>query len=162
MPGSARNDPIDLMMKEEFSNVYDDKTRADAYAKLELPGTYYLAYRDLPAIIGGHVQGRTAMDFGCGTGRSTRLLRELGFDAVGVDIAEHMLARAREADPQGEYRLVPDGDYRVRVSILDDMGEIWDYDTTVKILGFKERTRKPIRIEVSGSGDDGDQGDDQQ
>jgi SAM-dependent methyltransferase len=97
-------------MNEEFSNVYDDKARADAYAKLALPGTYYLAYRDLPVIIGGHVQGRTAMDFGCGTGRSTRLLRELGFDAVGVDIAGHMLERAREADPQGEYRLVPDGD----------------------------------------------------
>jgi SAM-dependent methyltransferase len=110
MPGTARIDPSDSMMKQEFSNVYDDKTRADAYAKLELPGTYYLAYRDLPAIIRDQVQGRTALDFGCGTGRSTRLLRALGFDVVGVDIAEHMLARAREADPQGAYRLVPDGD----------------------------------------------------
>jgi SAM-dependent methyltransferase len=98
------------MTSGEFSNVYDDQTRADAYAKLELPGTYYLAYRDLPAIIGEHVQGLNAMDFGCGTGRSTRLLRGLGFDAVGVDIAEHMLARARELDPKGDYRLVPDGD----------------------------------------------------
>jgi len=63
----------------------------------------------------------------------------------------------RGEDDQG--RLVPDGDYEVRVSILDDMGEIWDYDTTVKILGFKERTRSPIRIEVSGSKED-EQGDD--
>ena len=98
------------MMSTGFSNVYDDKARADAYAKLEFPGTYYLAYRDLPAIIDEHVQGRKALDYGCGTGRSTRFLRELVFDAVGVDIAAHMLARARERDPQGEYRLVPDGD----------------------------------------------------
>ncbi len=97
-------------MTAEFSNVYDDETRADAYAKLEFPGTYYLAYRDLPAIIAEHVQGRNAIDFGCGTGRSTRFLRELGFHAAGVDIAEHMLARARERDPEGEYHLVPDGD----------------------------------------------------
>lgn len=97
-------------MDAGFSNIYDDKARADAYAKLEFPGTYYLAYRDLPAIIAEHVQGRKALDFGCGTGRSTRFLRELGFDAVGVDISAHMLARARERDPQGEYRLVPDGD----------------------------------------------------
>jgi SAM-dependent methyltransferase len=97
-------------MNERFSNVYDDKARADAYAKLEFPGTYYLAYRDLPVIIAEHVQGTKALDFGCGTGRSTRFLRELGFDTVGVDIAEHMLAQARERDPQGEYRLVPDGD----------------------------------------------------
>jgi ubiquinone/menaquinone biosynthesis C-methylase UbiE len=97
-------------MNEGFSNVYDDKARADAYAKLEVPGTYYLAYRDLPAIIGEHVEGRKAVDFGCGTGRSTRFLRELGFEVVGVDIAENMLARARELDPQGAYRLVQDGD----------------------------------------------------
>lgn len=98
------------MMNAEFSNVYDDKARADAYAKLEFPGTYYLAYRDLPAIIDEHVQRKQAIDFGCGTGRSTRFLCKLGFAAVGVDIAEQMLARAREYDPQGEYRLVPDGD----------------------------------------------------
>ncbi len=96
-------------MNERFSNVYDDKARADAYARLEFPGTYYLAYRDLPVIIAEHVQGTKALDFGCGTGRSTRFLRELGFDTVGVDIAEHMLAQARERDAQGEYRLVPDG-----------------------------------------------------
>jgi SAM-dependent methyltransferase len=98
-------------MNAEFSNVYEDKARADAYAQLEFPGTYYLAFRDLPTIIGAHVQGRSALDFGCGTGRSTRFLRGLGFDpVVGVDVAEHMVALARERDPQGEYRLVPDGD----------------------------------------------------
>jgi SAM-dependent methyltransferase len=98
------------MTNAEFANVYDDHARADAYSKLEFPGTYYLAYRDLPAIIHEHVQGRTALDFGCGTGRSTRFLRALGFDVVGVDIAESMLERARARDPQGDYRLVPDGD----------------------------------------------------
>jgi SAM-dependent methyltransferase len=93
-----------------MSNVYDDEARARAYSTLEFPGTYYLAYRDLPAIIGQHVHGRKALDFGCGAGRSTRFLRELGFDVVGVDISEPMLARARERDPQGDYRLIPDGD----------------------------------------------------
>jgi SAM-dependent methyltransferase len=93
-------------------NVYDDERRARAYAELQFPGTYYLAYRDLPALIGEHVQGRTAIDFGCGTGRSTRFLRELGFDVVGVDIAQPMLARAREIDPHGDYRLVTDASLR--------------------------------------------------
>ena len=93
-----------------FTNVYDDRARADAYAALEFPGTYYLAYRDLPAIIGAHVHGTKALDFGCGAGRSTRFLRALGFDAMGIDVSEPMLARARERDPRGDYRLVPDGD----------------------------------------------------
>jgi len=99
-------------MGADFFNVYDDKARADAYAALEFPGTYYLAYRDLPAIIAEHVHGRKAVDFGCGAGRSTRFLRRLGFDAVGADIAEPMLALARERDPGGAYLLVPDGDLR--------------------------------------------------
>jgi SAM-dependent methyltransferase len=37
----------------------------------------------------------------------------LGFDAVGVDIAEPMISLARERDPNGEYLLVPDGDLSV-------------------------------------------------
>ncbi len=93
-----------------FSNVYDDERRAAAYAALEFPGTYYLAYRDLPAILAEHVSGRRAMDFGCGTGRSTRFLRRLGYDVVGVDIAEPMIARARERDPGGDYRVLAEGD----------------------------------------------------
>jgi len=38
-------------------NSYEDARRAEAYARLEFPGTYYLAYRDIPAIIGEHVTG---------------------------------------------------------------------------------------------------------
>ena len=97
-------------MSADFSNVYADRARADAYARLEFPGTYYLAFRDLPALIAEHVRGRRALDFGCGTGRSTRFLRGLDFEVTGVDISEAMLARARERDPGCDYRLVPDGD----------------------------------------------------
>jgi len=116
-------------MNAGFSNVYDDKARADAYAKLEFPGTYYLAYRDLPAIVSEHAQGTKALDFGCGTGRSTRFLLELGFDpVVGVDIAERMVARARELDRRGEYRLVPDGD-------LSGLGS-GTYDLVLSVFTF--------------------------
>ena len=95
----------------EFANVYEDPQRAEAYAKLEFPGTYYLAYRDLPEIIFKHVKGKKALDFGCGTGRSTRFLQKLGFDAVGVDIAEDMIKKAKQIDPEGDYRLIQDGDF---------------------------------------------------
>jgi SAM-dependent methyltransferase len=94
-----------------FSNVYDDAARAAAYAKLEFPGTYYLAYRDLPAIIAKHVRGDAALDFGCGTGRSTRFLKELGFKTIGIDISRSMVELARQADPSGDYRLVQEGDF---------------------------------------------------
>jgi SAM-dependent methyltransferase len=91
-----------------FDNVYEDPRRAEAYAKLEFPGTYYLAYRDLPKIISEHVAGRRALDFGCGTGRSTRFLKRLGFDAAGVDISADMVKLAIAADPGGKYHLIKD------------------------------------------------------
>lgn len=94
-----------------FTNVYDDDERAAAYATLDFPGTYYLAFRDLPDILSRHAAGGAALDFGCGTGRSTRLLKRLGFDVVGVDISHSMVKLATTADPSGTYLVVPDGDY---------------------------------------------------
>jgi ubiquinone/menaquinone biosynthesis C-methylase UbiE len=88
-------------------NCYEDANRASAYATLEFANTYYLAFRDLPEILRAHVTGRRALDFGCGTGRSTRFLRKLGFDVTAVDISEDMLRIARTTDPSGDYRLVP-------------------------------------------------------
>ncbi len=97
-------------MTDDFRNVYDDGTRAASYDALEFPGTYYLAYRDIPAIVQTHVRGSQALDFGCGTGRSTRFLKGLGFETIGVDISAPMLERARERDPEGDYRQVGDGE----------------------------------------------------
>jgi SAM-dependent methyltransferase len=91
----------------EFVNCYADASRAGAYATLEFANTYYLAYRDLPAVLAAHVAGTRALDFGCGAGRSTRLLRTLGFNVTGVDVSEDMLRIARGVDPSGDYRLVP-------------------------------------------------------
>ncbi|MFH1841622.1 MAG: class I SAM-dependent methyltransferase [bacterium] len=96
----------------DLQNSYEDAHRAAAYAQLEFPGTYYLAYRDLPAIFRRYTRGQQAVDFGCGTGRSTRFLQELGFQTVGVDIAEDMLVNARSLDPDGEYVLLEEPENR--------------------------------------------------
>ena len=95
----------------KFKNVYDDDERAEAYAKMEFPGTYYLAYRDLPEIIEEHVKGKIALDFGCGTGRSTRFLQKLGFDTIGVDISKEMIKKASEIDSKGNYHLIDDSKF---------------------------------------------------
>jgi len=130
----------------EFSNVYQDAQRAQAYAKLEFPGTYYLAYRDLPVIISENVKGKKAIDFGCGTGRSTRFLNRLGFETIGVDIAEDMLKQAREKDPEGNYRLVEDGSLsHFRDGVYDLVLSVFTFDNIPtrekKVLIFRELGR---------------------
>jgi SAM-dependent methyltransferase len=95
-------------MNDTSSNVYEDEERARAYATLQFPGTYFLAFRDLPGLIHRHSHGSRALDFGCGTGRSTRFLRNLGLHVIGADISEAMLDHARGLDPSGEYHLIRD------------------------------------------------------
>jgi len=110
------------------SNCYDDKARAEAYARLEFANTYHLAFRDLPTIFAEHVNGNRALDFGCGTGRSTRFLTRLGFKVTGLDIAPPMIAKAREMDAAGDYRLIQDDDF----SSL----ETAEYDLAVSAFAF--------------------------
>ena len=91
-------------------NCYQDAKRAEAYAKLEFKNTYHLAFRDLPRILKHHALEGRALDFGCGTGRSTRFLKNLGFSSIGVDIAPEMIEIARRLDPNEEYQLLADGE----------------------------------------------------
>ena len=95
-------------MNRGFGNVYEDEERARAYATLQFPGTYYLAFRDLPSLIRRYNRGSSALDFGCGTDRSTRFLRNLGLSVVGEDISQAMLDQARALDPLGQYHLIGD------------------------------------------------------
>jgi SAM-dependent methyltransferase len=95
-------------MDHTFGNVYEDEERARAYATLAFPGTYYLAFRDLPGLIRRYNHGSRALDFGCGTGRSTRFLRNLGLNVIGADISQAMLDQARALDPSGDYHLILD------------------------------------------------------
>jgi SAM-dependent methyltransferase len=97
--------------ESNFENSWADQARAESYSRLEFPNTYYLAYRDLPDIISRHVTGNRAVDFGCGTGRSSRFLKRLGFYVTGIDISEDMVRIARKIDTSGDYQLVSNGNY---------------------------------------------------
>jgi len=95
----------------ELNNTYQDAQRAAAYDELELGGTYGLAFRALTELYGRWVTGPRALDFGCGTGRSTRFLKALGFSALGIDVSAEMVGFARRRDPDGDYRVIGDGDF---------------------------------------------------
>jgi SAM-dependent methyltransferase len=128
-------------MKEsesKFQNSWGNQMRAESYSKLEFPNTYYLAYRDLPEIINRHVTGNNALDFGCGTGRSTRFLKRLGFSVTGIDISEDMLEISRNLDQDGDYQLVSNGNYcHLGIGRYDLVQSIFTFDN---IPGWDNRT----------------------
>ncbi|MCW3784563.1 class I SAM-dependent methyltransferase [Defluviimonas sp. CAU 1641] len=90
--------------------THDYEKHAGAFADLEMQGTQYLAFRDIPTLIGEHAGSvASVLDYGCGAGRSTRFLKRLGYDAIGVDISQDMLRQARSKDEAGQYYHVPSG-----------------------------------------------------
>lgn len=123
---------------ETFENSWGNRTRAESYSRLEFPNTYYLAYRDLPQIISSHVLGKNAVDFGCGTGRSTRFLKAMGFNVTGIDISRDMLNIAKELDKSGDYQLVTNGNYsHLGLNKYDLVQSIFTFDN---IPGWETRT----------------------
>jgi len=121
-----------------FENSWGNQTRAESYARLEFPNTYYLAYRDLPKIISKHITGKNAVDFGCGTGRSTRFLKQLGFNVIGIDISEDMLQAAKKLDKNGDYQIVSNGKYsHIGKEKFDLVQSIFTFDN---IPGWDNRT----------------------
>jgi SAM-dependent methyltransferase len=140
----------------DFVNCYESATRAEAYSKLEFSNTYHLAFRDLSEIFRAHVKGTAALDFGCGTGRSTRFLRGPGFEAVGVDISPEMVSKAREIDPQGDYRVIPgdnmSGLPRESFSLIQSaftFDNIPGMDTKVRLFRYLRALLKPDGIIVN-------------
>jgi SAM-dependent methyltransferase len=72
--------------------------------------------------------GRLTLDVGCGEGRVTRDLRDLGHTVIGIDSSETMIAAARKADPGAEYVLAdaaalpfPDGHADLVVAFMSLM-----------------------------------------
>jgi len=52
-------------------------------------------------------RGDRALDLGCGAGDFTAAMARAGADAIGADVAEAALERARSRHPAVEFRLVP-------------------------------------------------------
>jgi ubiquinone/menaquinone biosynthesis C-methylase UbiE len=85
-----------------------DKSGAQAlhYSKTHESTHRYLAYRDVPAILKKHFQGKKALDYGTGTGYSAHFLQELGFEVTGVDVSKEMLHQAQLNYPNIPFYLI--------------------------------------------------------
>src|SRR3954462_1125902 len=51
------------------------------------------------------LRGKVVVDIGCGDGAFVRALAGAGADALGIEVSEDAVARARERDPAHRYEL---------------------------------------------------------
>lgn len=74
-----------------------------SYGAVGIEDTYYLAFREVARLLRELGVGHNALDHGCGSGRSTRFLRDWGFRAIGIDVDAGVLGAAKDRDPAGMY-----------------------------------------------------------
>ncbi|HSX13466.1 MAG TPA: class I SAM-dependent methyltransferase [Chlamydiales bacterium] len=88
-------------LHKSFPN--DTLENAQNYANSGFENTYFLAYRDIPFFLEKYTTGKRAIDYGCGAGRSTRFLKDYGFEVIGVDVSKKMLEQAIRRDQTTHY-----------------------------------------------------------
>jgi len=84
-----------------------DESAAAWIAAMGVDGDYSRKYVLDPAIL-DRLNRRTyenALDVGCGEGRFCRIMQTLGIATVGIDPTRALIARARELDSKGDYRV---------------------------------------------------------
>jgi len=99
-----------------FSTIWGDQKNeevysqenATKYAEFGITGTSWLSFRDIHLLIQTYVNGGKTLDFGCGSGRSTRFLKDLGLNIVGVDISKTFLDEANNIDTKTHYFQIKD------------------------------------------------------
>jgi ubiquinone/menaquinone biosynthesis C-methylase UbiE len=107
--GSLQSNILDNL-ENELVDSNNTLENAQKYLQADFKNTYYLGYRDIPFLLSKYVQGKKALDYGCGTGRSTRFLKMLGLDTIGVDVSKPMLGQALTIDKESRYFLIKSGE----------------------------------------------------
>lgn len=79
----------------------EDKSQIEAvfYIKTHESSHRYLAYRDIPSLLEKYSCSGKALDYGSGTGYSSKFLQDMNFDVVGVDVSLEMLLQSRICYP---------------------------------------------------------------
>ena len=81
---------------------YDSKS-SFKYSLRNFRTTDFLAFRELPGVLKAEIKNPYAIDYGCGAGRSTRFLKDIGYLTIGFDINLNMLLNAHHRDSTGLY-----------------------------------------------------------
>lgn len=87
-------------------SINNYKQYGSIYAKHSLGRTGYLAFKYIPFLIKKYTKGKKTLDYGCGAGRSSRFLYDLGLDVEAVDTSCEMIEEAKRHDSPILYQTI--------------------------------------------------------
>lgn len=123
------------------------RAQASSYALRGLTGTDYLAFRAVAEE--ELMRGQKVLDLGCGTGRSTRFLKDLGFEVTGADISSHMINEAKLRDSSGDYLLLAlDVPFPFSETSFDSVFSSWmlvEQDSSSRLLFLMQEVRRVLK-----------------
>lgn len=117
-----------------------------AWARTPGHDSYWRFHRDV-FLAGLPPPPARVVDLGCGEGRLPRDLRDLGYGVIGIDPSISLIAAAREADPDGDYRIAD----AAAVPIADGAADmVTAFMTPQDIDDLEAAMREAFRLLVPG------------
>ena len=128
---------------------YNNKKTIDYYSEFNKYGLFSFERQ----IIDKFFAGKTVLDIGCGTGRTTHPLHDTGFDVLGIDYSEGMIESALQKYPQIRFEVGNCANLRFEDESFDNVIFSFngimlerDYDVRVKMFSEIYRVLRPKGI----------------
>ena len=90
-----------IEIQTDLQSVYDELAK-DWRKDGSLEGWGYEELLQFSSLV-EQVGGSRVLDLGCGAGAQSKLLREKGFEVVGLDLSEGMIRESKQRVPEGEF-----------------------------------------------------------
>lgn len=118
---------------------YNEKKTIDYYSKFDDYGLFSFERK----VIEEYFVGKTVIDIGCGAGRTTHPLYNMGFDVIGIDYSEGMIENARQKYPHIRFEVGNCADMRFGDESFDNAifsfnGIMLERDYAVRLKMFSE------------------------
>ena len=134
----------------ETEKAFQDYTRPP-----ELMGGEKLAFAE---VLGNDLTGKTVLDLGCGGGRTSGFLRDMGGEVTGLDISRRLIEAARQTYPDIRFQVgdaanlpYPDSGFDCVLFSFNGLDLLYPEEMRTRCIGEVRRVMRPGGIFIVSS-----------